>query len=171
MKALKPDLVTITIGGNDIGFGPMLRLCYFTQCTDNDFQKETKAIDAFGNVVSGYYNAVKAEAPGARIAVLGYPQLFPSKQSATTKCGWLSVNERVQLNSLGQLLNKKLQSAAKAVGFEYVSTQTALAGHELCTRDSWVYPIGRLPTKSDGHPLIKGQDAIAALVQKQLKLS
>lgn len=171
MKNLNPDLVTVTIGGNDIGFGPILRYCYLYQCTNKDFDKEAKVIDTFGKVASGYYNAIKTEAPKARTVVVGYPQLFPSKQSSTTRCGWLSSNERTRLNELGERLNKRLEAAAKGVGFEFVSTNNALNGHELCTKDSWAYPIGKAPATSDGHPLAKGQNAIAALVQKQLKMS
>jgi hypothetical protein len=51
---------------------------------------------------------------------------------------------------------------------QYVSVLPALRRHELCTRDSWVYPIGATGGQLRGHPLRHGQRALAAIVRPRL---
>ena len=175
MKALNPALVTITIGGDDIGFSKILRNCYLIHLphdnclTDGTLAQARANIVALGGVISGVYNAVKTEAPKATIVVVGYPQLFPNSQQQTTGCGWFDNNERSTLNSLAQLLDQELGAAATGVGVNYVSTLNVMAGHELCTRHSWINPIGRSPISSDGHPNAHGQAAMATAVEAKFQ--
>jgi hypothetical protein len=44
-----------------------------------------------------------------------------------------------------------------------------LAGHELCTKDSWFFPIGVGPVPAYwAHPILPGQQAIARRVAHAL---
>jgi len=173
MTALKPDLVTITIGGNDVGFSDILRNCYVIHlrhenCVTDGTLKQAKAnVVALGGIISGVYNALETEAPHAMILVVGYPQLFPNSQKQTTGCGWLDNSERAQLNSLAQLLDSEMSAAASGIGVQYVSTLNVMAGHELCSAHSWFNKIVPL-NNGAGHPNFNGQKALAAAVSAKL---
>jgi hypothetical protein len=49
----------------------------------------------------------------------------------------ISGGNRDWLNSMTDLLDSALQSAAAAAGVDYISTIGLFSGHELCTADSW----------------------------------
>ena len=173
--ASKVNVVTMTMGGNDIGFSSTLAACYLTDCWR--FGGITKAQKAITNNLPSAlqiaYLGVRQAAPNARIIVVGYPRLFPTSQSATQGCGWLTPTERTKLNDLAALLDSTIKNAAHAAGFDYVSTLNALNGHELCTANSWVFPILAGPLAggaAEGHPLYNGQQAIANIVQSYMSL-
>ena len=76
------DMVTLTIGGNDVEFAQILRSCYVLGCAE---RLEAARVDAllgeFGDTLSEVFDAVKVAAPQASVFVLGYPYLMPFSQS------------------------------------------------------------------------------------------
>lgn len=174
LAAADPDVVTITIGGNDIGFSAILINCYVLNpplsCVkDGTIAKAKANIDALGRIISGVYNALKLRVRDATIVVVGYPRLFPDKSKPPHKCAWLQSDEQKALNDLADQLDKALRAAADGVSVVYVPTATALEGHELCTKDSWVFPIKTKKAQpAAAHPKLAGQNAIANLVLAKL---
>lgn len=166
-----PDVVTITIGGNDAGFSNVIASCFAWKCfwTGNDKIERNLITKILPDVLSANYEAVKAASPHSRIVVVGYPDVFPSSQRKNT-CKWLDSKERRQLTSLNDQFNRVIKKAAKDAGVDFVATDRALRGHEMCTKDSWVAPISLLPPGRDlsAHPTARGQQAIAKVVQKYL---
>ncbi|WP_261567403.1 SGNH/GDSL hydrolase family protein [Frankia gtarii] len=166
-----PDIVTITIGGNDVGFSNVILSCFAWKCFWDGKDKRERDLIAkkLPDVLSANYAAVKAAAPNSRIVVVGYPDIFPSSQRKNT-CKWLSNTERRQLTSLNSQLNQVIRRAAGDANVEYVATDRALRGHEICTKDSWVAPIGLFPPARDlsAHPTARGQQAIATAVDRRL---
>ncbi|MGD8373316.1 MAG: SGNH/GDSL hydrolase family protein [Candidatus Woesebacteria bacterium] len=73
---LRPDadLVTLSIGGNDIGFSQFVSLCLFVNCAKHskEFQAKVSNLD-----LQTTYNQILQKAPNATIYVIGYPQLLP----------------------------------------------------------------------------------------------
>jgi lysophospholipase L1-like esterase len=163
---LIPDIVTITMGGNDVGFSDILRDCFLDNCaTDGRLQRAKTAIENESTLLVSDYEAVQEAAPSATVVVVGYPQLFSASQD---NCSWLNSDERTQLNSLSVLFDQIEAAAAQQAGVKYVSVLGALAGHELCTEDPWVYPIGIFGGDNRGHPTFFGQLAISVLVDRFL---
>lgn len=173
VAALDPDLVTLTITGNDVGFGSILRNCFVVDCVTNGRLRHAfNAAQAQRTHLPGYLDKLKRAAPQAKIVLVGYPQIFPRTQAEAVNCGWLEREEREALNSLGEDLNEFERQAAEKAGIKFVSVANVLAGHELCTRDSWMFRVS-LTCAGDtkcGHPLKPGQEAIASRVQKTLGL-
>jgi len=163
------DLVTITIGGNDIGFGPVLADCFVSDCVlDGELRRARARIeDELPAALARDYRGLQRAAPDAKIVVVGYPQLFPSR-ARRTGCLWLSEPERRTLNRLATLLDRTIADSAEQAGLEYVSVLRSLRNHELCTRNSWIYPIGPFGGQLRGHPTRPGQRAIAAVVRPRL---
>ena len=68
------DMVTITIGGNDVGFAAALRDCYKSGC---DSDSLTMSVEDVRIELRKVLQGLKAAARDATIFVLGYPQLVP----------------------------------------------------------------------------------------------
>jgi lysophospholipase L1-like esterase len=168
LKALSktPSLVTITLGGNDIGFSKTLIQCVLIDCWRDGAISRAKANienNLPGLLKTVYADIAKAE-PSTRIVVVGYPRLFPTTQNATVNCGWLTETERKKLNGLARLLNTTIADAAVGAHDTYVPTLNVLSGHELCTKHSWMYPLGVGGGQKRGHPTLLGQRAMEAKV-------
>lgn len=164
-------VVTITMGGNDVGFERVLRHCYLSDClADGTLYQAIGDIDDLARRLVAEYQTVQAASRAARVVVVGYPRLFPSSFGSVVRCPWLAPTERIVLNRLGRFLDEILSAKASAAGVEYVSVFSALAGHELCTGDSWVYALGPFGGPLRGHPLAPGQRAIAGIVREHLDL-
>jgi lysophospholipase L1-like esterase len=163
------DLVTITIGGNDIGFAPVITDCFVSDCVlDGGLRRARDRIEnELPPLLARDYRRLKRAAPDATIVVVGYPRLFPSKTDREG-CLWLSEPERRTLNRLARLLDRTIADSAERAGLEYVSVLGSLRHHELCTQDSWIYPIGVQGGQLRGHPIRPGQRAIAAVVRPRL---
>lgn len=172
-----PDLVTITIGGNDAGFAGVLASCFTMNgplnCTGVITAAKINANLFLRTWLKLTFRAVRAVVPSTtRIIVVGYPNIFPSAFSASVQahCPWLAKKELQGLDSLASLLNVKESQAAAAAGVEYDSVIGALNGHELCTplAKSWMYPIGLLNGPYSGHPITPGQRAIKDAVKSYI---
>ena len=100
-------------------------------------QRAKTAIENESTLLVSDYQAVQEAAPSATVVVVGYPQIF---SESLDNCSWLNSDERTQLNSLSVLFDHIEAAAAQQAGVKYVSVLGALAGHELCTEDPWVYP-------------------------------
>lgn len=107
-------------------------------------------------------------APGAVVIVVGYPQLFPSRQSQVLGCDWLNNEARAGLNVVTAEAKNMLAGLASIAHVDYVSTLAALAGHELCTRHSWMNPI-ELGQNGNAHPNRSGQEAIERVVAAKVE--
>jgi len=164
----EPDLVTLTMGGNDVGFASVLRDCYLHNCVkDHRLEHAQADINKESGTLVADYHAIKKAAPDATVVVVGYPRIFPPTEAAQTQChAWLADNERAGLNHLTDSLDQVIASAAQKAGVKHVSNLTTLQGHELCTDHPWVYPIGLSGGDNRGHPTIPGQKAIESIVQK-----
>jgi lysophospholipase L1-like esterase len=80
-------LVTLTIGGNDVGFAPILRSCVAGAGCDDTASPDLDAqIQAMIPRLQTVYLRVSAEAPLAKVIVLTYPQILPPA------FGWGSCN-------------------------------------------------------------------------------
>ncbi|CUU57749.1 Lysophospholipase L1 [Parafrankia irregularis] len=166
-----PDVVTITIGGNDAGFGRVIMSCVLWKCfwDGNDRRRRDYLQDELPGILVTTYKEVKAAAPNSRIVVVGYPDIFPRSQRNNT-CRWLDSSERRQLVSLNNTLNRTIRRAAKDAGVEFVATSRSLRDHEMCTKDSWVNRVGLLSADRDlsAHPTQAGQEAMARTIHDAL---
>lgn len=169
MQTLRPDIVTVTIGGNDVDFAGVMRSCYVLRCNQ---QLDAEAVDINQLIqrLPSYYALIRSAAPtSAQVIVVGYPRLFPRTQGETHDCGWLEESERTKLNQLATQLDEGMASAARLAGVRYVSTLDVLNGHELCTSGSWVNPVRPFDSGA-AHPNTNGQQAMATVVNTALGL-
>jgi len=178
LKALKRsrpvDLVTVTIGGNDLGFTKILALCFARRCLHHFTKNRVAAYHLSIELGRKVYPAIRdAVGHSVPVLVVGYPDIFPQHISDVVKsdCGWLSERNLELLNELERVLESELQRAARQAGEYFVSTRGALRRHELCTRHSFLKRIGPSCAfdQECGHPNVQGQLRIAAYVRHYLR--
>jgi lysophospholipase L1-like esterase len=144
------DLVTITIGGNDVRFPDVLSYCAQHNCNTPEY---AAALDDSINLLRPelvkVYNAIRAKTFNARIVVLGYPQLFPAlanEQLCSKLAPWRG--EQDMLREKTTRLNSAIEAAALTAGVEYRGVATYFSHHEVCgDGGEWINAFTGTPKK------------------------
>ncbi len=179
------ELVTLTMGGNDVAFSQIVRHCFeLDSCTDAPFDPFDRydedpklhdwamvEADALADRLRMAYRRLREAYPQARIVVIGYPYLFPGGRAGVrfsdcdTVLRRVSTYERVHLRELQDELTARLYREAIAAGVEFISPAAVWDGHEPCG-DRGQYTNALNPIVFDGsfHPNRAGQRALATLV-------
>jgi lysophospholipase L1-like esterase len=172
------SLITISMGGNDFGFGDVIQSCVVGgSCATDEHAREVDAdIDDQIDRLAQLYQDMAADAPpDARILVIGYPQLFPDAEDITNGGdSFIGEDEQAWLNDRGGHANEAIQEAIRRSGtdVEFVDVSDALKGHEVGTDDPWIndLDLGDWPvSRNSFHPKAEGQAAISELVQQQIR--
>ncbi|KOV65527.1 SGNH/GDSL hydrolase family protein [Streptomyces sp. MMG1121] len=149
------DLVTLTIGGNDngtfinaildCGTAGILSGGKGSPCKDKYGTSFDDAIDA--NTYPALKNAlgaVRAKAPGARVAVLGYPWITPAEADPSCFAQLpIATGDVPYLHDLQAHLNALVERAAEETGATYVDFSRVSAGHDACQAigTRWIEPL------------------------------
>jgi hypothetical protein len=138
------DLVTLTIGGFDIGFDEILRECSTrspqqptgTACRDfynrGGGDEIAKRIKDTAPDIDAALKAIGERSPDARVLVVGYPTLLPDTGPGCFPELPLSPGDVAYLRGVEKRLNAMLADRAEAADVEYVDTYTPTIGHDLC---------------------------------------
>ena len=106
-------LVSITIGGNDAGFSGVMETCVLgstSSCLNAVSVAEAFVTSQLPARLNATLQAIRAHAPGAKIVLLGYPDLYDLSKSST--CIGLSTRDRTALNGGADALDSALAAAA-----------------------------------------------------------
>jgi lysophospholipase L1-like esterase len=149
------DLVTITIGGNDAGFSPVLQTCTVAP-RDSACLAAVNAAEVFETFVlparlTRTYAAIRTAAPHAKVAVLGYPRLF----ELTPACPDSQVPNlarRQKLNEGADLLNNVIRTVAQWYGLSFTDVRGRFVGHGVCSVKPWVNGPSVSPSLGPYHP-------------------
>jgi len=171
------DVVTLTVGGNNIGFEAYARSCWegHADCTEDSYDA---AIDDIENQLPGelddLFEAIDGEI-GAQteVLILSYPLLVPEANASTTwpNCLYLTADERTAARDVITQLNGALEDAVGRAGsqFKYVDTNYAnspLKGHEICNDGNYFHgAVGPFHTEYSFHPNELGQGGLATIVE------
>ncbi|MCA1822406.1 MAG: SGNH/GDSL hydrolase family protein [Pseudonocardia sp.] len=157
ISALRPttNLVTITIGGNDAGFGPVLQTCTAAD-SDRTCLAAVDAAEAFERTVlrerlARTYAAIRAAAPHAHVVVLGYPRLFELTPSCADPLA-PNVTRRSKLNEGADVLNSVIRSASQQHAFSFTDVRDRFAGHGVCSTNPWINGPSVPATVGPYHP-------------------
>ena len=109
------QLVTVTIGGNDIEFSGIMNCIASKEC-DGSSPEAITTLDILNNQlydrISNVITAVQQRAPGARILVGGYPQIYPNEGSSAGTCNsYLSGGEMSGWNYIQNTMNDTIKWA------------------------------------------------------------
>lgn len=161
--------VTISVGGNDIGFSSVIKACALPwpyNCTGDINAANDKTRNELPAKLDAVYAKITALAPHARVAVVGYPRLFNGQEC--NLLARISPQEQAQLNASADLLATTTQARAAAHGFRFVDSRPAFTGHAVCDAVEWINGLSD-PTSESYHPNRDGHVAYANLVEPVLK--
>jgi GDSL-like Lipase/Acylhydrolase family len=162
------NLVSITVGGNDVDFSRVMTQCAITAdyCQTVNEPDITALILAQRPRLADLYTQMLAAAPNARIFVLGYPRLFPI--APFQGCTGMSVDEQGWINQKLQQLDDVINGAVADVGdlrLSFVAVEDAFTGKELCSsapqEDQAMWGI-KQPKSESFHPKPLGHELLAA---------
>jgi lysophospholipase L1-like esterase len=143
-------IVTVTIGGNDIGFSDLIVECTLASCSSELDSTRSSLATVLGPRLDAVYSAIRSRALGARVVVLGYPRMF-----STAGClGTLGITstERAKANQLADALDQLSSQRAAAAGVTYRSAVAPFTGHAVCSSSAWVNGLNLLRPVESYHP-------------------
>ncbi|MCL6734962.1 SGNH/GDSL hydrolase family protein [Streptomyces neyagawaensis] len=163
------EMVTITIGGNDVDFASVATTCVLNgsvTCTQA-LNEVGPRISALRQPLTDLLGTIRKQAPVANIVISGYPKIF-----ATGSCGALAISEdnRDQMRSLQESMNTLIREVAAASDrVQYADPDGLFNTHRVCdTGDRWINQvsdgIAQLDTGAAYHPNANGQAAMADAV-------
>ncbi|TDC68496.1 SGNH/GDSL hydrolase family protein [Streptomyces hainanensis] len=149
-------LVTLSIGGNDAGFGTTMQACVLSgtsACLGAVATANAYITDTLPGQLDTTYRAIRDRAPNAEVVVLGYPRLY--QLNGTCLFG-ISEESRAAVNGAADNLSETIGKRAADHGFTYGDVRPAFTGHEICSTDSWLHSL-TLPVGDSYHPTATGQ--------------
>ncbi len=176
--ALSPDtaLVTIGIGGNDVGFGDAAQKCvqplppigssckaFYTQGGRDQISERIKqAAPRVAKVLS----QIRTRAPRARVFFVGYPSLLPDEGPGCYPYVPVLPEDVPWLRLKNKELNTMLKTQAKRNGATYVDWYKASIGHSMCELPgtAWVNGAVIVPPSYPAHPNTDGEAGAAVAV-------
>ncbi|RLU90379.1 GDSL family lipase [Streptomyces griseocarneus] len=190
LDALKKDttLVSLGIGGNDIGFGEIIARCTYgwprpipdgnpceQRYTSGGVDELAERIMQTGPKVADVLQEIHKRSPHARVLVVGYPSFISERPEDAEGCKTsmrIPVGDIPYLRETLRNLNTMLSHEARAGGATYVDTFTPTLGHDACRSrdDRWVE--GMVPVNPREamlfHPNAKGEAGMAEGVKDTL---
>jgi GDSL-like Lipase/Acylhydrolase family len=168
-------IVSLTIGGNDIGFSEVAQNCitlnpFSHPCLDkyNSGGKDQLAerIAATAPKVAAVLEGIHARSPAAKVLVVNYPAIFPETGFGCwpqMPIGFLDVP---YLRGTEQKLDAMLATQAAAYGATIVNWYNASIGHDACKSPSnrWVEPLVPGELAAPIHPNLAGMQGAASLL-------
>lgn len=176
------NLVTMTLGGNDVGFADAVGTCVAahsflgSSCGGKIQWAITTA--ALQTRLTAVYAAVHTAAPHARLLVLGYPRLFSPTPSAKAPCPVAAIDSKALSkaeNGLNAAIAAAVHHADKLAGKKFatfVDNGSVFKGHELCSGPAASSYLNGLLIASGSarpesfHPNRVGQKALATRLAK-----
>jgi lysophospholipase L1-like esterase len=172
------ELVTITIGGNDVGYVPLLMAASLPAVVRRlppiagrlrelfDRDARERALDDVTGSLHAVGTAVRRRAPRARVIFVDYLTLLPA---AGVPAAPLSAEHA----DLGRFVAARLEdvtaAAAQAAGCELIRAGQASRAHHGWSADPWAVAAGlQWPWRTAPfHPNAAGMRAVADLILKQ----
>jgi hypothetical protein len=141
-----PDFLTLTIGGNDVGFAddilecatshykvPLPNTCKYAADPTSRANVAKLITDQYPKLKDLYQQLETATNNKTKVYVVGYPQFI---QGAGGSCGLnvpLNDDERQFVSRATHYMNQVIKAAATAAGAYYLDIEDALAGRNLCS--------------------------------------
>jgi hypothetical protein len=184
------DLVTISIGGNDLAFAPIIEKCFVTganasecdallsQAEDELEISPTTGISLVQHLITGALRKVATDFPDAKVVLVGYPLLYeddggePVLHCEDNSC---SVYPQDRLENGLNTLNDQQQATVDQINGEFPGRFAFLPLHSRFNDsglfdhhgingglEPWIQPLGSTAYVEEwAHPTAMGHDKIA----------
>lgn len=183
-KKYKPKIITLTGGGNDVGFADILTYCatptwenaVFWLDSDCGYANEGSELEKmlYNSIDTQYsYNKrlieeLKIASPSTKVVLVGYPSFVTDV--STTGCalnsGALTKSEIKMINKMVSYMNDMLQRVAYDTDVSFVDIEDSLKGGRICEGSqymtgAWPNITGDAMAAERFHPNAKGHRKIA----------
>lgn len=179
----RTTLVTVQIGGNDIGFSKILATCvrlaatapsgspcrsHYTDPDGTDALATT--VGDTGPKVAAVLRGVRERAPHARVVVVGYPDMLPDDGTGCSPSAPFAAGDFAYLRDTEKRLNEMLARQAGAAHAAFTDTYTPSIGHDMCQVPGvrWIEPLAPASPAAAFHPNVFGEGAMARAVLGRL---
>ncbi len=171
-------LVTLGIGGNDVGFIGLAPDCATSHrdsspCRDRltagGHDELADRIATTATSVGEVLDRIHEKAPKARVIVVGYPAVLPDGDGCWPVLPLGTGDVAYLRDALGKL-NDALSDQAKSHSAGFADTAAAGKGHDVCTGSDTRWVEGLVPTSSAAalHPNARGEAGMAEVVESLL---
>jgi lysophospholipase L1-like esterase len=150
------NLVSVTAGGNDLGFTNLLVTCTLTNCTSAINSTINAANTTLAAKLDAMNSQIKTRAPSATVIVLGYPHLFTK-----TCLGAFGISsaEVTAANNLADAIDTVTKTEAAKYGFTYKSALAQFDNHGVCASSAWLNGLKLSPASDSYHPTAAGHSS------------
>jgi lysophospholipase L1-like esterase len=168
-------LVTLQIGGNDIGFSSIAEDCvsltpFGSPCRDQYTQggqdEISRRITETAPKVDAVLDGIRARSPQTRMLVVNYSAIFPHSGPGCYPQMPVARGDVAYLRAKQEELNAMLAQQAAANGAGLVDVYAASRGHDACAPPGlrWVEPFVPANAAAPLHPNLLGMQAMADMV-------
>ena len=166
------QIVSLTIGGNDIGFSEVAQSCitlnpFSTPCKDKyDAGGHDQLAERIANTapkVAAVLQGIHSRSPNARVFVTNYPAIFPPTGFGCWPQLPIGFGDVPYLRSTELGLNQMIARQAAANGATLIDWYSASIGHDACKSQSnrWVEPLIPGELTAPLHPTKAGMQGAA----------
>jgi hypothetical protein len=171
--------VTVTIGGNDIGFTEIMLSCFTdnpagTPCQDRYVvggvdEISTRIADTAPSIAATI-QGIHDRAPGATVLFVGYLSVLPATGVGCFPSVPLADADVPYLRAKEQELNTMLATQAAANDAIFVDADALSVGHDACAPpgERWVEPLIGWSMGAPLHPNTLGEECTAVMVLDEL---
>jgi lysophospholipase L1-like esterase len=176
-NALTADtrVVSLGIGGNDIGFSGVIESCatlspFGSPCRNRyvvgGVDQLAVRIQQTAPKVAATIQGIHQRSPNALVFVVGYPTILPDTGFGCWPSLPLAWNDVPYLRNTHKALNAMLAQQAAANGAVYVDVYTPSIGRDACRGSGtrWVEPLIPGNAAAPVHPNARGMDGMAAVL-------
>jgi lysophospholipase L1-like esterase len=168
-------LVTVQIGGNDIGFSSIAQDCLSlspegSPCRDkyvvNGQDEISRRIAVTAPNVDAVLDGIRARSPQTRILVVNYSAILPHTGRGCYPQMPVASGDVPYMRAKQEELNGMLAEQAAANGATLVDVYAASRGHDACQLPGlrWVEPVVPANAAAPLHPNLLGMQARSTLV-------
>ncbi|MBJ7457683.1 MAG: SGNH/GDSL hydrolase family protein [Thermoleophilaceae bacterium] len=152
------DLVTLGIGGNDIGLVTKAISCFSpvwpwgSPCRDRNSDYISTSVSSLKPKVATVLNGIHTRSPNARVLVVGYPKVV--RRGGCWPQVPITSGDATWLDDIIRAMNRTLEGAAVENGAEYVDIYTSSVGHDMCQLPGirWVEGLAPVLSVAFFHP-------------------
>jgi lysophospholipase L1-like esterase len=172
--------VTVTIGGNDIGFSGIAEDCFSPtpntgspckdQYTAGGQDEISRRIAETAPKVGAVLAGIRERSPSAKVFVVNYSALFPHSGPGCYPLMPVADGDVPYLRAKQEELNAMIAEQASLNSAHLVDVYAASVGHDACALPGlrWVEPYAPASPAAPLHPNLIGMQAMSNLVLTEM---
>lgn len=155
----QPSVITVNIGGNDIGFGNILEQCVMPKISRHisdstcfgTYEERQELLDQIDRTKAKWtatFKSLSSKSPQSQIYVIGYPKVASDEGKCALNVHLGKFEIAFSLELIDHI-NASIQESASLANVNYIDISEALVGHRLCEANSQLIAVNGLTAGKD----------------------